>query len=48
MISNPAAGLSDAPVVHADVLAAAEKAAAGLQKLLGALLRHPELSTGAI
>lgn len=43
MISNPAAGLSDAPVVHADVLAAAEKAAAGLQKLLGALLRHPEL-----
>jgi purine-nucleoside phosphorylase len=43
MISNPAAGLSDAPVVHTDVLAAAERAAAGLQKLLGALLRHPEL-----
>jgi purine-nucleoside phosphorylase len=43
MISNPAAGLSDAPVVHADVLAAAERAAAGLQKLLGALLRHPGL-----
>jgi purine-nucleoside phosphorylase len=43
MISNPAAGLSDAPVDHADVLAAAQSAAAGVQKLLGALLTHPEL-----
>jgi len=43
MVSNPAAGLSDAPVVHADVLAAAATAAAGLQKLLGALLADPEL-----
>jgi len=43
MISNPAAGLTDSPVEHADVLAAARTAAAGLQKLLGALIGHPEL-----
>jgi purine-nucleoside phosphorylase len=43
MISNPAAGLTDAPVEHADVLAAARTAAASLQKLLGALIQHPEL-----
>ena len=43
MISNPAAGLSDTPVDHADVLAAAQTAAASLQKLLEALLTHPEL-----
>jgi purine-nucleoside phosphorylase len=43
MISNPAAGLTDAPVEHADVLAAARTAAASVQKLLGALLREPGL-----
>jgi purine-nucleoside phosphorylase len=43
MISNPAAGLSDAPVDHADVLAAGPLAAPKVQQLLGALLRHPEL-----
>jgi purine-nucleoside phosphorylase len=43
MISNPAAGLSDAPVDHADVLAAGKTAAASVQKLLGALLAHPGL-----
>ncbi len=43
MISNPAAGLSDAPVVHADVLAAGTAAAASVRKLLGALLSHPGL-----
>jgi purine-nucleoside phosphorylase len=43
MISNPGAGLSDAPVDHADVLAAGKTAAASVQKLLGALLAHPGL-----
>jgi len=43
MISNPAAGLSDAPVAHADVLAAGQAAATSVQRLLGALLSHPEL-----
>jgi purine-nucleoside phosphorylase len=43
MISNPAAGLSDAPVVHADVLAAGRTAASSVQRLLGALLSAPEL-----
>jgi purine-nucleoside phosphorylase len=43
MVSNPGAGLSDAPVAHEDVLAAAEAAAEKLQKLLGAVLRAPEL-----
>lgn len=44
MISNPAAGLSDAPVDHADVLAAGRTAAANVQKLLGALIAHPDLA----
>jgi purine-nucleoside phosphorylase len=43
MISNPAAGLSEAPVTHEEVLAAGQAAAAKLQALLGALLRAPEL-----
>jgi purine-nucleoside phosphorylase len=43
MISNPAAGLSDAPVIHADVLAAGQTAAASVQKLITALLLHPAL-----
>jgi purine-nucleoside phosphorylase len=43
MISNPAAGLSEAPVHHADVLAAGHAAAASLQRLLGALLTHPDM-----
>ncbi len=43
MVSNPAAGLSDEPIVHDDVLAAGRLAAGSVQKLLGALLRHPDL-----
>lgn len=43
MVSNAAAGMSDDPIDHADVLAAAQTAAASLQRLLGALLQSPEL-----
>jgi purine-nucleoside phosphorylase len=43
MVSNVAAGLSEAPVTHAEVLAAGQAAAAKLQDLLGTLLRQPEL-----
>ncbi|HBL27484.1 MAG TPA: purine-nucleoside phosphorylase [Acidobacteria bacterium] len=43
MVSNPAAGMSDEPIVHDDVLAAGARAAGNVQKLLGALLRHPDL-----
>ena len=43
MVSNPGAGLSNAPVVHEDVLAAGQASAGKLQKLLGAVLRAPEL-----
>jgi len=43
MVSNPAAGLSDASIDHNDVLAAAQMAASNLQKLLGEILRAPEL-----
>lgn len=43
MVSNPAAGMSDEPIVHEDVLAAGARAAGNVQKLLGALIRHPDL-----
>jgi purine-nucleoside phosphorylase len=43
MVSNAAAGMSEAPIDHADVLAAAQTAALSLQRLLGALLQSPEL-----
>jgi purine-nucleoside phosphorylase len=43
MVSNPAAGMSDEPIVHDDVLAAGKRAAGNVQKLIGALLRHPDL-----
>ena len=43
MVSNPAAGMSDAPVDHNDVLNAARIAATNVQWLLSAFLRHPEL-----
>jgi purine-nucleoside phosphorylase len=43
MISNAAAGLTAAPIDHTDVLAAGQTAAAGVRKLLGALLTHPGL-----
>jgi purine-nucleoside phosphorylase len=43
MVSNPGAGLSPEPVRHEDVLAAGRGAAAKLRRLLGELLRHPEL-----
>lgn len=43
MVSNPAAGMSEAPIDHHDVLAAAAVAAANLQKLLREVLQSPEL-----
>lgn len=43
MVSNPAAGLTDAPVVHEDVLAAGKIAAANVQKLLCRILSEPGL-----
>lgn len=43
MVSNPAAGLTDSPVTHEEVLAAGQAAAAKLRALLGAVLKHPEL-----
>ena len=43
MVSNPAAGMSDAPVDHNDVLNAARIAATNVQRLLTELLRQPEL-----
>ncbi len=43
MVSNPAAGMTDAVIDHNDVLAAAQVAAANLQRLLMDLLRSPEL-----
>jgi purine-nucleoside phosphorylase len=43
MVSNAAAGLTDAPVTHEEVLAAGQAAAAKLQGLLGGVLRDPEL-----
>lgn len=43
MVSNAAAGMSEAAIDHADVLAAAQTAAVSLQRLLGALLQSPEL-----
>jgi purine-nucleoside phosphorylase len=43
LVSNAAAGVGGAPIDHAEVLAAGRKAAAGLAKLLAALLAHPAL-----
>jgi len=43
MVSNVAAGLSETPVRHEEVLAAGQAAAAKLRELLGAVLRAPEL-----
>lgn len=43
MVSNAAAGMTDEPIAHEDVLAAGALAAGNVQKLLGALLRHPDL-----
>ncbi len=43
MVSNPAAGLSEAPIDHEEVLAAGQIAAAKLRELLGAVLKHPDL-----
>lgn len=43
MVSNPGAGMTDEPIDHNDVLAAAQVAAANLQKILTELLRSPEL-----
>ena len=41
MVSNPGAGLSDVPVTHEDVLAAAQAASVNLKALLGAVLKAP-------
>ncbi|PYQ67389.1 MAG: purine-nucleoside phosphorylase, partial [Acidobacteria bacterium] len=43
MVSNPAAGLSETPVTHEEVLAAGQAAAGNLRKLLGAVLGQPGL-----
>jgi purine-nucleoside phosphorylase len=43
MVSNPGAGLSEAPVTHEDVLAAAQAASVNLKALLGAVLKAPGL-----
>jgi len=45
-ISNVAAGLSETPVTHSEVLAAGQAAAAKLRELLAAVLRDPELIEG--
>ena len=47
MVSNPAAGMSDDPIDHNDVLVAARVAATNLQKILTELLRSPDLIDGA-
>ena len=41
MVSNPGAGMTEAPIDHNDVLEAAKIAAANLQRLLGEVLRGP-------
>jgi purine-nucleoside phosphorylase len=43
MVSNPGAGLSEAPVTHEEVLAAGQAAAGNLKALLGAVLKAPGL-----
>jgi purine-nucleoside phosphorylase len=43
LVTNAAAGLATGPLDHSDVLAAAAEGAARLQRLLTALLEHPEL-----
>jgi purine-nucleoside phosphorylase len=43
VVSNPAAGLTDAPVTHSEVLATGQAAAEKVRALLGAVLRAPEL-----
>jgi purine-nucleoside phosphorylase len=43
MVSNPAAGLSEVPVTHEEVLAAGQAAAGNLRALLGAVLKAPGL-----
>lgn len=40
LVTNPAAGVSDAPLDHADVLAAGEAAAPRLGELLAEVVRH--------
>jgi purine-nucleoside phosphorylase len=47
LVSNAAAGVGAAPIDHAEVLAAGEKAAEKLQRLLTALLAHPDLLSSA-
>ncbi len=44
LVSNLAAGVTDEPLDHADVLAAGQAAAATVKKLLAALLASPELT----
>jgi purine-nucleoside phosphorylase len=45
LVSNPAAGMVDEPLVHTEVLAAAQQASNRLRKLLIRLLGRPELYT---
>jgi purine-nucleoside phosphorylase len=46
LVSNAAAGVGSTPIDHEEVLAAGKKAAATVQKLLAALLAHPDLLPG--
>ncbi len=43
LVSNPAAGMVDEPLVHTEVLAAAEEASGRLRNLLVRMLARPEL-----
>jgi purine-nucleoside phosphorylase len=43
LVSNPAAGVADGPLDHADVLAAAQAASEDVRRLLTALLADPRL-----
>ena len=43
LVSNPAAGMVDEPLVHTEVLTAAEEASGRLRDLLARLLARPEL-----
>src|SRR5262249_49383851 len=47
VVANPAAGLAETPLAHADVLAAVGSAAQKLARLLAEILREPELLSAA-
>jgi purine nucleoside phosphorylase len=43
LVSNPAAGVVEGPLVHEEVLASAARAGESVRRLLTALLADPEL-----